>query len=81
MRINSLFIYIIKHIIKIDNFQGCVFTRHGERLRGHEVMYMIRKGQVEGVGKGEIINQIECIEALKNYLESLFKRSLTNDLS
>jgi IS6 family transposase len=33
-------------------------------LRGYETMHMIRKGQVEGVGKGDIINQIKFIEKL-----------------
>ncbi len=33
-------------------------------LRGYETMHMIRKGQVEGVGKGESKNQIEFIENL-----------------
>ncbi len=33
-------------------------------LRGYEAMHMIRKGQVEGVGKGEVVNQIRFIEDL-----------------
>ncbi len=33
-------------------------------LRGYETMNMIRKGQVEGVGKGDIMNQIKFIEEL-----------------
>ncbi len=27
-------------------------------------MHMIRKGQVEGVGKGEVVNQVKFIEDL-----------------
>jgi len=33
-------------------------------LRGYETMHMIRKGQVEGVKKGDVKNQIEFIEKL-----------------
>ncbi len=33
-------------------------------LRGYETMHMIRKGQVKGIGKGNIKNQIEFIENL-----------------
>ena len=33
-------------------------------LRGYEMMHMIRKGQVEGVKKGDVKNQIKFIENL-----------------
>lgn len=33
-------------------------------LRGYEAMHMIRKGQVEGIEKGEIKKQIKFIEGL-----------------
>ena len=33
-------------------------------LRGYETMHMIRKGQVEGVQKGAIQNQIQFIDEL-----------------
>ena len=33
-------------------------------LKGYEMMNMIRKGQIEGVGKGEIKKQISFIENL-----------------
>ena len=33
-------------------------------LRGYEAMHMIRKGQVEGVGKGEVVTQVRFIEDL-----------------
>ena len=33
-------------------------------LKGYEAMHMIRKGQIEGVGKGDILNQVNFIEEL-----------------
>ena len=33
-------------------------------LQGYEVMHMMRKGQVQGVGKGEILAQVVCIARL-----------------
>ena len=33
-------------------------------LRGYETMHMIRKGQAEGIAKGDIKNQIKFIEGL-----------------
>jgi len=40
------------------------FTRLGGRSGGYETMHMIRKGQVEGVKKGDVKNQIKFIENL-----------------
>ncbi len=33
-------------------------------LQGYEVMHMIRKGQVKGVGKGDIPGQVSFIASL-----------------
>ena len=33
-------------------------------LKGFETMHMIRKGQVAGIGKGDVKNQIQFIEEL-----------------
>lgn len=53
----------IKWLVKPGlGFQS--FHTAGRTLRGYETMHMIRKGQVEGVGKGESKNQIEFIENL-----------------
>ena len=36
----------------------------GRTLQGYEVMHMIRKGQVRGVGKGDITGQVAFIAGL-----------------
>jgi IS6 family transposase len=36
----------------------------GRTLQGYEVMNMIRKGQVKGVGKGDITGQLALIARL-----------------
>jgi transposase, IS6 family len=33
-------------------------------LQGYEVMNMIRKGQMHGVGKGDILDQVKFIASL-----------------
>jgi hypothetical protein len=33
-------------------------------LQGYEVMHMIRKGQIRGVEKGDILGQVACIARL-----------------
>jgi IS6 family transposase len=40
------------------------FETAGRTLQGYEVMNMIRKGQVGGVGKGDIIGQVSFIASL-----------------
>ncbi len=53
----------IKRLVKPGlGFQS--FHTAWRTLRGYEAMHMIRKGQVEGVEKGDIKNQIKFIEGL-----------------
>ena len=40
------------------------FETAGRTLQGYEVMHMIRKGQVRGVGKGDITEQVAFIASL-----------------
>ena len=40
------------------------FETAGRTLQGYEVMHMIRKGQVRGVGKGDIKDQVRFIASL-----------------
>ena len=40
------------------------FETAGRTLQGYEVMNMIRKGQVHGVGKGDIKDQVTFIASL-----------------
>ena len=40
------------------------FETAGRTLQGYEVMHMIRKGQVRGVGKGDITDQVAFIASL-----------------
>ena len=40
------------------------WKRPGERVLSYEVMHMIRKGQVHGVGKGDIQDQVSFIASL-----------------
>ena len=40
------------------------FNTARRTLKGYEAMHMIRKGQIEGVGKGEIVSQVKFIEKL-----------------
>src|SRR5438876_7161335 len=40
------------------------FETAGRTLQGYEVMNMIRKGQVHGVGKGDIKGQVSFIASL-----------------
>ena len=40
------------------------FETAGRTLQGYEVMHMIRKGQVRGVGKGDISGQVFFITSL-----------------
>ena len=44
-------------------------------LQGYEVMHMIRKGQVQGVEKGNIRRQITFIASLFGVAASLLKKS------
>ncbi len=40
------------------------FETAGRTLQGYEVMNMIRKGQVRGVGKGDIPGQVTFVAGL-----------------
>jgi IS6 family transposase len=40
------------------------FNTARRTLKGYEAMHMIRKGQMEGVGKGDIQSQVNFIEEL-----------------
>ena len=40
------------------------FETAGRTLQGYEVMHMIRKGQVRGVGKGDITGQVTFVARL-----------------
>jgi transposase-like protein len=40
------------------------FETAGRTLQGYEVMHMIRKGQIRGVGKGDIKDQVIFIASL-----------------
>ena len=40
------------------------FETAGRTLQGYEAMHMIRKGQVRGVGKGDITDQVAFIASL-----------------
>lgn len=53
----------IKRLVKPGlGFQS--FHTAWRTLRGFETMHMIRKGQAEGIAKGDIKNQIKLIEGL-----------------
>ncbi len=53
----------IKRLVKPGlGFQS--FHTAWRTLRGYEIMHMIRKGQINGVAKGDIKNQIKFIEGL-----------------
>ena len=49
----------VKHSLWLQSFRTAKST-----ITGYETMYMIRKGQVENVGKNNSIDQIKFIENL-----------------
>jgi len=55
------FVNPLVQIIKRNLFHNRFAWR---TIRGYETMHMIRKGQVEGVKKGDVKNQIQFIENL-----------------
>jgi transposase, IS6 family len=40
------------------------FKTAGRTIRGYEAMHMVRKGQIEGVGKGDIQGQVRFVSNL-----------------
>jgi hypothetical protein len=40
------------------------FNTARRTLRGYEVMNMIRKGQINGVEKGDILGQVEFVDQI-----------------
>lgn len=40
------------------------FNTARRTLRGYEAMNMIRKGQIHGVGKGDILGQVEFVSQI-----------------
>jgi transposase, IS6 family len=41
-----------------------VFKTAGRTIKGYEAMYVVRKGQVEGEGKGAVERQVRFVESL-----------------
>ena len=39
----------------------CHSIRHGRSLKGYEIMNMVRKGQVEKVGRGAVKERVEFV--------------------
>ena len=39
-------------------------TQHGRSIRGYEAMNMMRKGQIQGVAKGDIRAQVEFLSQI-----------------
>jgi Transposase and inactivated derivatives len=40
------------------------FKTAGRTIKGYEAMHMVRKGQIEGVGKGDIQGQVRFVSNL-----------------
>jgi len=40
------------------------FNTAGRTIRGYEATHMMRKGQIEGVGKGDLEGQVRFVERL-----------------
>jgi hypothetical protein len=40
------------------------FKTAGRTIKGYEAMQMVRKGQIEGIGKGNIEWQVRFVESL-----------------
>ena len=40
------------------------FKTAGRTINGYEAMHMVRKVQIEGVGKGEVVGQVRFVENL-----------------
>jgi IS6 family transposase len=56
-------VYITKRLVKLG-MGFFSFETAWRTLPGFEVMNMIRKGQMHGVGKGNILNQVMFIASL-----------------
>jgi len=40
------------------------FKTAGRTIKGYEAMHMVRKRQIEGVGKGDVVGQVRFVENL-----------------